>query len=110
MFAAWWHEKLDSIYKNIKNDFAFLINYGFYYSCYEHHFVMPSVIFTNGIKRIQIGMNYEEKKMFVILYETKEQLCGNNLIEHIDVVGKQYKEQYPQIVSYLKNWFYSNNY
>ena len=28
--------------------------------------------------------------MFVILYETKEQLCGNNLIEHIDVVGKQY--------------------
>ena len=52
----------------------------------------------------------KKKKMFVILYETKEQLCGNNLIEHIDVVGKQYKEQYPQIVSYLKNWFYSNNY
>ena len=101
IFNNWWHEKLDHIYNEIKNDFSFLSSYGFAYSYNEHHYVMPSVICTDGVRRLQIGMNYEEQRMFVVLYEKEGQLCGEDLLYHKELSGKRYHQQVKQVIDYI---------
>lgn len=92
---------MDSIYRTIRKDFDFLYHYGFSFDHDEHHYVMPSVVFSDGIRFLQIGMHYEDGKMFAILYNSKEQLIGTNLLDNINLEGRKYKEQVQQVREYL---------
>ena len=93
-----------SDYRRFAEDFAFLEKYGFHFSHDEHHNVMPSVVFTNGVQSIQIGMHYEDKKMFVILYNHPRQVLGENLLDSVKLDGTFYREQRQQVIEYLDEY------
>lgn len=80
-----------NIYDKIKKDFSVLIEYGYEFDHCEHHNVMPSVVFRNDEKKIQIGMHYDDRKMFVLYYSKKDQLLGNNLIENLQFYSVKYE-------------------
>lgn len=98
----------DQIYKTLRKDFQFLSKYGFNFSYIEHHYVMPSVVLSDGIRRIQVGMNYEDMKIFVILYKNQEQVQGVNLLENVAILGTSYNKQLQEVINYLNNYFCNN--
>ena len=90
-----------SIYKRIRKDFSFLDLYGFQFKCLEHHNIMPSVIFSNGNENLQIGMHFEDKKIFAVWYENSKQIKGVNILEDVALNGNSYKEQIIQVKNIL---------
>ena len=93
-----------NIYKKIRKDFDFLQDYSYFYHHYEHHNVMPSVVFSNGNKQIQIGMHYEDGKIFVIIYDYEGQLLGNDIIENYTFSSRKYKDQVEIVKDILKKY------
>lgn len=87
-----------SVYKRLANDFAFLQDFGFQYSRDECHYVRPSVIFSNRISEIQIGMHYEDKRMYVIYYKDKNPFSGINILENVQLQGDTYEKQLFQVI------------
>lgn len=93
-----------NIYKKIKNDFSFLQDYLYFYHHDSHHNVMPSVVFLKEDKRIQIGMNYEDGKMFVIIYDEPTQVLGEDLLENHTFTNRNYDKQVEEVKVILKKY------
>ena len=84
----------DDIYYQIFNDFEFLYFYGYSLSHFEHHNVSPSVVYSDGVRSLQIGMSYEDGRMFALVYESPKQLrCTKDLLENITFTSRRYKHQ-----------------
>lgn len=80
-------------YKKIQRDFSFLTLYGYNFEHIEHHYIMPSVVFSNTSQRIQIGMNYEDGDIFILYYENLETFRWKNLLDDIHFSSNKYEEQ-----------------
>lgn len=93
-----------NIYKKIKKDFDFLNDFSYFYHHDEHHNVMPSVVFSKDDKQIQIGMHYEDGKMFVIIYDDLAQVLGENLIENYTFQNRNYDKQVEEVKVILKKY------
>ena len=87
MFSS-FYKNLDPIYKKLERDFGFLTNYGFHFESREHHYVMPSVVFNDGTKKIQIGMHYDAHKRYFIWYKNLNQFTGLDILQIIKLIGK----------------------
>ncbi len=84
---------MKSIYNKLRDDFEFISKYGFHFSYVEHHYVMPSVVFSDGTQRLQIGMHFDDGRMFVLFYEFKEQIRGESIIGNIKFLSRKYNDQ-----------------
>lgn len=93
-----------NIYKKIKNDFSFLQDYSYLFHHDEHHNVMPSVVFSKDRKRIQIGMHYEDGKMFVIIYNEPTQVLGEDLLENHTFTNRNYDKQVEEVKVIFKKY------
>lgn len=98
-----------SIYKTLAEDFSFLQDFGFQYSRDQHHYVMPSVMFVSKTSKIQIGMHYEDKKMYVIYYDDKNLFCGINILENVQLQGDTYKKQLFQVIEIVSDFLMQLN-
>lgn len=65
---------------------------------------MPSVVFLKEDKRIQIGMNYEDGKMFVIIYDEPTQVLGEDLLENHTFTNRNYDKQVEEVKVILKKY------
>ena len=97
-----------NIYKKIKRDFAILMAYGYVFDHDEHHYIMPSVVFRKNERKIQIGMHYEDQKMFVLYYSQRNQLLGENLIENLDFQSTKYEKHVEQVRTILFEFLLRN--
>ena len=98
-----------SIYKTIKNDFSFLQEFGFWYLKDLHHYVTPSVVFESQISEIQIGMNYADKKIYVIFFEDKNYLFyGTEILENVQLQGDTYEKQLYQVINIVIDYLSEN--
>ena len=98
-----------NIYNKIKKDFDFLSEFGYKFDYIEHHNVMPSIMFRRNSERIQIGIHYDDRKMFVLYYSTDEQLLGENLVENLEMRFPDYKNQVSIVKTYLISLFTDEN-
>lgn len=92
---------IESIYEKIKKDFEFLKDFGYNTCSDEHHYIFPSVVFHSQKESIQIGMNYEEKKMFAWFYSSPKQHIGTDILKNIALGGESYTDQMPQVKEFL---------
>ncbi len=123
-----------NIYEKIQNDFGFVNNYGFYYEHDFKHSVHPSAVFKKGLILMQIGYNYENHKIFVILSDPNENRYPNkenldkiakldperlelfnkgipkfkNLLDKEIILGKKYDEQVDSVKLIVLNYLKSN--
>ena len=81
-----------NIYQKIKRDFSLLSEYGYTFDHDEHHNVMPSVVFKKNDKMIQIGIHYDDQKIFILYYDRKNQLLGENLVENLKFQSIRYEK------------------
>lgn len=95
---------MKSMYNRLKDDFEFINKYGFHFSYIEYHYVMPSVVFSDGTQRLQIGMHFDDGKMFVLFYKCKEQVRGEPIIGNVNFLSRKYNDQV-QIVRELVDKF-----
>ena len=65
MFERINQTKHMNIYEKIKFDFSFIETYGYKFCNLFKSYIAPSVTFSNDKYKIQIGMDYEESKMFI---------------------------------------------
>ena len=97
-----------NIYQKIKRDFSLLSEYGYIFDHDEHHNVMPSVVFKKNDKKIQVGIHYDDQKMFILYYDKKNQLLGENLIENLNFKSVKY-EKHVDKVKYILMCFLKKN-
>ena len=97
-----------NIYKKIKRDFSLLSKYEYIFDHDEHHYVMPSVVFRKNDKKIQIGMHYEDNKMFILYYTKKDQLLGKNIIENLNFQSGKYEEHVDKVKPILIDFLQRN--
>lgn len=101
-----------NIYKKIACDFGFIREFGLVHTYELRHYVYPSIVFcNNGVLRlvtedIRIGMNYEERKMYAIIYiKTKEGgLHGYDILHDINLNGSTYEEQVEQVKKIVQDY------
>jgi hypothetical protein len=109
-----------SIFKKIVEDFSSVKNYGFYYLQDIDDQVGSSVLFKNDRYFLEIGYDFGQHKMFVILYDSSRKRCFNTdegrawaekenpqenwgicqfteLMNGIALIGRSYKEQVVQV-------------
>ena len=70
---------------------------------------MPSVVFSDGTQRLQIGMHFDDGKMFVLFYKCKEQVRGEPIIGNVNFLSRKYNDQV-QIVRELVDKFLQSIY
>ena len=81
-----------NIYEKIKYDFSFVETYGYKFRNLFESYIAPSVMFSNGKDEIQIGMDYEEGRMFISWYE-KNIISPVIVLENVDFESKEYVYQ-----------------
>lgn len=97
-----------NIYQKIKRDFSLLSEYGYIFDHDEHHNVMPSVVFIKNDKKIQIGIHYDDQKMFILYYAKKNQLLGENLIENFNFQSVKYEKHVEKVKLILMDFLQRN--
>ncbi|MBR2492166.1 MAG: hypothetical protein IKB64_01700 [Paludibacteraceae bacterium] len=97
-----------NIYEKIKRDFSILNEYGYEFDHYEHHNVMPSVVFRKNEKSLQIGMHYDDQKIFVLYYSKKNQLLGENLTENLQFYSIKYEKHIEKTKEILISFLQKN--
>ncbi len=95
---------IESIYEKIKKDFEFLKDFGYNTCSDEHHYIFPSVVFHSQKESIQIGMNYEEKKMFAWFYSSPKQHIGTDILQNIALGGNPILTKCPKLKSFYFNF------
>lgn len=93
-----------SIYKNIHDDFVFLEEYGYTFSHKVIHYIVPSIVFENDKSAIRIGFNYESRRIYIQWFPLKGALYGEQLLDHVNLVGDSYKEQVKDAIAFLQTF------
>lgn len=83
---------MGNIYKKLRSEFDYIIDYGYVFNNLEHHYVMPSIVYKKGYEEIQIGFNYEDYVIFIIYYKNNN-LIGKNILENSEFYDKTFLEQ-----------------
>ena len=91
-----------SIYKKLKEDFAFLSDYGFTYKFELKHFEVPSILYERNILEIEIGFNYRVDKFYINVSINKDYRNAMRLLDNVALPGKTYKEQVEIVKKYLR--------
>ena len=97
-----------NIYQKIRRDFSLLSEYGYIFDHDEHHNVMPSVVFRKNDKMIQIGIHYDDQKMFILYYTKKNQLFGENIIKNLNFQNVKYEKHLDKVKPILMDFLQRN--
>ena len=93
-----------SIYKKIREDFAFLSDYGYHVKYEIDSSVHPAVTFTNGSAKIQIGYAHDDGQMFLYRYAPIDTIYPDNILRGTYLEGKSYKDQVEQAKEILRKF------
>jgi len=93
-----------NIYKKIRTDFSFVKEFGYIYDLvYESH-VVPSILFCSANRKIKIGVNFENDKIFILYYENFDSLDAIDVLGGCEFESRGYKKQVEKAKSVLKNF------
>ncbi|MDR3021438.1 MAG: hypothetical protein LBU60_01995 [Clostridiales bacterium] len=85
--------------KKICEDFAFLSNYGYYFSNVQKYSNDETFIFIKGDSKIFIEFSYLDKKFYISF---KNNIMQQDLLSNVFLNGKTYNAQINQVKEILK--------
>ena len=88
-------------YRRLKKDFDFLEQYKYQYVKKYKHYIHPSIEYKKENITIQIGYNYEEKVMFVYVYNP---ICYDVLETERNLKNYDYKDQLKIVADIIKKY------
>lgn len=98
-----------NIYKKIRTDFSFVKEFGYMHDLvYESH-VVPSILFCSANRKIQIGVNFENDKIFILYYERFDALDAIDVLGGCEFESRRYKKQVEAAKSVLKSFLEKNS-
>lgn len=98
-----------NIYKKIQADFSFLEELGYKYDSIFESNVVPSILFCSANRKIQIGVNFENDKIFILYYERFDFLNAIDVLGGCEFKSRKYKKQVETAKSVLKIFLEKNS-
>ncbi|MDR3293541.1 MAG: hypothetical protein LBT20_05510 [Clostridiales bacterium] len=105
-----------SIREKLASDFSFVKDYGFnYLRDSQHDYVGPSVYFGLNHYTLEIGYDYDKRRIFVLLYDStkktyfnKAAICATSqwkdILKGVTLIGSSYKKQVNQVEKILQEY------
>lgn len=103
MFERINQTKHMNIYEKIKHDFSFIETYGYKICNLFKSYIAPSVMFSNDKYEIQIGMDYEEGRMFISFFK-KLTINPGRVLEDVSFESREYEYQVDKAKEELINF------
>ena len=91
-----------SIYKKIREDFAFVSEYGCHTVENLEHYVHPMVLFISDKVTLGIGYGYDDDQIHLLRFIPAGSCNGEDLLNGIYLKGKSYKDQVGQAKEILR--------
>lgn len=70
---------------------------------------MPSILFCSSNRKIQIGVNFENDKLFILYYECFDALDAIDVLGDCEFESRRYKKQVETAKSILKSFLEKNS-
>lgn len=96
-------------YKKIQADFSFLEELGYKYDSIFESNVVPSILFCSANRKIQIGVNFENDRIFILYYERFDFLNAIDVLDGCEFKSRKYKKQVETAKSVLKSFLEKNS-
>ena len=97
-----------SIYNRLKEDFDFLMGYGYSYKYPIKHFEVPAILYGNDKFEIVMGINYREERFYINIFANGDDLNALKPLDNVKLPGKAYKDQVDIVKKYLMEYLNDN--
>ena len=82
------------VYKQLREDFDFVTEYGFKYDCDIKHNVNPYIVYLKGKSGLHIGVNYSDHCLFAYYIKDETYPFGVDILENVERIHCDYWNQY----------------